>query len=181
MDAKQVQQKPVYTKKVPRDVELKNQIRVAEAKLKQDVANLQADIKKKREKALLDSAIESGRLGKTCREKVAEHKKLRDDVVRKAHKDYDAAVRKAQSERDKAVRTAEEVFASARDFLDKQLAEDNAPVRQRFEQTEAVLATEAKEKVDLLVTSYTELINPLKEELKALEEKAAAKTVTTNQ
>lgn len=166
-------------KKVPRDVELKFEIRGIEHQAKGQVRQLEDEHKKKHYNAMFASTNE---VGKHCKErdaKLAVERQRRDQTLKEAEKAKTEALRKVQSDYDKATIGAKKAFEDFRDALEVEVSAKTRPLREDFEKTEKALKELLNDQVQLVITATEEKLKPLVEELQALEAKAKEKSKTS--
>lgn len=162
-----------HKKKVPRDVELRTELRKIEVETKAQVEQLREDYRKKLRDALFASTTEVGRISKERDTALNVARNVRDQAIKQAEKAREEALRKAQGDYDRAVNAAKKSFEETRDALEKQTTERTAPFREDHAKTEAALKHHLDEQLNLVVTTAHEKAKPLLDELDKIKAESA--------
>lgn len=159
---------PAPIKKLTREQELKQQLKLDERDLHHQVEKLDNDYNKKRLDAQYAALRDSGALANTRNDTVASANKVLKDAKMQIAQALIQAQRKAQSDHDKACNSAQQAFEAIRADADAIQAEKGAPIREHYEKTRAGLETEHDEKVNALVAAHETETKELRDELEAI-------------
>jgi hypothetical protein len=164
-----------HGKKLPRDVEIKNELRVLEYKHHAALRALADKVSKVRRDELHKSLTEHQKNHAVKNAKVNAAAANRDRAVKDANLAHTVAVRKAQSDLQKAINSTTMVFEAYRDGLEIDVAATNKPIHEAQVAKDTEILQQAEATVRVAAEAYADAIKPLQIELAAIEEAQAAK------
>lgn len=178
--AEDTKKEPLYKgtlpgKKVPRDVEIKNELRVLEYKHTTALRVLADTVSKVRREELHKMLGVHQQNHHVKNAKVATAAQSRDMAKKAADQAHQDAMRKAQSDHQKAINLATKTFEETRDALETAVALQNKPIHEAQQAKDADIIKQAEATVVQAAEDYEAACKPLVEELKALDTAALEK------
>lgn len=168
-------------RKLPREVELRQEIRALDAAYRDSFEKVQTEAGVKLNAKLKASLAETAQHNKSRDVQHSLLREARDKGKRAAEAVYQSALRKAQSERDRAIKHADASFEQDRDALEVETGKLTLPVRQAYDEAAKQLITEAHAALKELSDKYKSEREPRVTELKDVEQKLAEATAAAEE
>lgn len=154
---------------MPRDMQIKNELKVLEYRHVTALRQLADQTSKVRREELHKNLVDHQANHNIKNGKVAEARALLDKTTKDAERAHEEAVRKAKGDRQRAINEATKLYEDTRDTLERGVAEQNKPIAEAHQKRDAAIVDAAKQTVQEAAEGYEFACKPLKEELAMLE------------